>query len=224
MLTKTYDLFFDPCRRRLNLRASTRQEPVRKGTIMTLTTEQQVALAQNGDQEAIATLCQAFTPLILKIVARYQGHRQEYEDLQQIGYVHLLEAIHDYNASYGVYFAYYAHHKIQGAIFGQVRKIERETSRLDDRMCHQQDEHDDDDVFAHLCAKNPAMEAHLLWQETLALLSPRERLYLTAVIVQGYTMPEVATSCHVGLETVHTWRKRALAKLRRSEREEAVTR
>jgi RNA polymerase sigma factor (sigma-70 family) len=200
------------------------QEPVRKGTIMTLTTEQQVALAQDGNQEAIATLCQAFTPLILKIVARYQGHHQAYEDLQQIGYVHFLEAIHDYKASYGVYFAYYAHHKIQGAIFSQVRKIERETSRRDDRQCHRHDEQEEEDVFAHLCAQNPPMEAHLLWQETLAPLSPRERLYLTAVIVQGYTMPEVAASCHVSLETVHTWRKRALAKLRRLERDEAVAR
>ncbi len=192
---------------------------------MTLTTEQQVILAQNGDQEATATLCQAFTPLILKIAGRYQGHRQAYEDLQQIGYVHLLEAIRDYNASSGVYFAYYAHHKIQGAIFSQVRKIERESSRRDDRMCHQHDDQGgEDDVFAHLCAQNPTMEAHLLWQETLALLSPRERLYLTAVFVQGYSMPEVAASCHVSLETVHTWRKRALTKLRRIEHEDAVAR
>ena len=67
-----------------------------------------IRLAQAGDEDAKASLCQQNTGLVKKIALKFAVGEYELDDLIQIGYIGLLKAVYKFETGYDVMFSTYA--------------------------------------------------------------------------------------------------------------------
>ncbi len=81
-----------------------------------------ISLAQQGDEEAKATLITENTPLIKSVIKRYIGKHVEYDDLFQISSIGLLKAIKNFSTDFNVRFSTYA----VPMILGEVKRFMRD--------------------------------------------------------------------------------------------------
>lgn len=170
--------------------------------------------AKQGDKTALTLLCEEFTPLIRATVRHYPGRYKEQEDLLQEGFMSFIEAVLTFDDARGVYFAHYAKQRVHQGIYSSVRKTESTLKR------HEGSLPDDWETFITDAgsigtSSNDAL-AVAEWHDILACLSARERQYVTMVLVKGYTMRDVSEYEGVSIETVKTWKKRAVKKLQRA--------
>ena len=75
-----------------------------------------VALAQGGDQEAMARLIEENSPLIWSVVRRFFGRGAEPDDLYQLGCIGFIKAVQGFSWDYGTQFSTYAVPKIAGEV------------------------------------------------------------------------------------------------------------
>lgn len=185
-------------------------------------------------------VCQQFEPLVRATAAKYRA--VSYEDALQAGRVALLEAIESYRPEMGVPFAGYAAAKVRGDVRTAMRRewtyAKRNVrggsgggggggSRGRAGVDGPSDREAWDVVGSGAAGLGvgavaagidaAAAEYSLVeWRMVMAdaNLSPRERLSLDA-IVDGMSCSEVAARYGVSVETVKTWRKRGLGKIRK---------
>lgn len=157
-----------------------------------------LALAADGDREAMAELVERFSPLVRRIAGRLHspGGAEELDDLIQVGQIGLLEAISRYEPDRGA-FAPYASVTISGTIKRHFRdrswkvriprslhdaaqKVGAATSRLEARLGRPPTERE--------LAEETGIDRTLL-RETRTLLSTAHPLSLQAPT--GGEMPEL---------------------------------
>lgn len=80
------------------------------------TTEELIALSQNGDNDATEKLVAENTGLIWSVVKRFTGRGVETDDLYQLGCLGFLKAIDGFDCGFGTQFSTYAVPKIAGEI------------------------------------------------------------------------------------------------------------
>ena len=79
-------------------------------------TEELIASAQNGDQNALDDLVNENSGLIWSVAKRFLGRGAEMDDLYQLGCLGFLKAVEGFDLSYGTQFSTYAVPKIAGEI------------------------------------------------------------------------------------------------------------
>ncbi|MEE1037293.1 MAG: SigB/SigF/SigG family RNA polymerase sigma factor [Oscillospiraceae bacterium] len=79
-------------------------------------TEELIARAQKGDQEASSALVEENSGLIWSVARRFLGRGTEAEDLYQLGSLGFLKAVEGFDLEYGTQFSTYAVPKIAGEI------------------------------------------------------------------------------------------------------------
>lgn len=79
-------------------------------------TEELIALAQQGDQDAAEALVVENSGLIWSVARRFLGRGVEADDLYQLGCLGFLKAINGFDLAYGTQFSTYAVPKITGEI------------------------------------------------------------------------------------------------------------
>ena len=79
-------------------------------------TEELIARAQKGDQEASSALVEENSGLIWSVARRFLGRGTEAEDLYQLGSLGFLKAVEGFDLDYGTQFSTYAVPKIAGEI------------------------------------------------------------------------------------------------------------
>ena len=84
-------------------------------------TIQLIAMAKNGDEEAMETLVRCNIALVRSIVKKYINRGVEYEDLYQIGSMGLVKAVKNFDPAYNVRFSTYAVPMIAGEIKRYLR-------------------------------------------------------------------------------------------------------
>lgn len=85
-----------------------------------------IRLAQAGDEEAKASLCQQNTGLVKKLALKFAVGEYELDDLIQIGYIGLLKAVYKFETGYGVMFSTYA----VPMIMGEMKRHFRDTGKI----------------------------------------------------------------------------------------------
>ena len=171
-------------------------------------------LAKNGDASALAMLCSDFAPLVRASVRHYPGRYKDEEDLLQEGFISLLEAITTFDASRGVFFPHYAQERVRQGIYKAVRQTESRLKHIEANMpdnweTYLWDPHHDPSA-------NHDVMARIEWSDLFDELSPRERLFAVMGLLKGWTVRDLALHCGVGVETVKTWKKRTVKKLRKA--------
>lgn len=79
-------------------------------------TEELIASAQHGDQNALDDLVNENSGLIWSVAKRFLGRGAEMDDLYQLGCLGFLKAVEGFDLSYGTQFSTYAVPKIAGEI------------------------------------------------------------------------------------------------------------
>lgn len=94
-----------------------------------------IALAKTGDEQAKATLITENSPLIKSVIKKYINKGIEFDDLYQLGSLGFLKAITNFDEGFGVKFSTYAVPMIAGEIKRFIRdngiiKVSRSTKQL----------------------------------------------------------------------------------------------
>lgn len=79
-------------------------------------TEELIAKAQSGDQEARETLVKENSALVWSVVRRFTGRGAEMDDLYQLGCLGFIKAVDGFDLEFGTQFSTYAVPKIAGEI------------------------------------------------------------------------------------------------------------
>jgi RNA polymerase sigma factor (sigma-70 family) len=171
-----------------------------------------------GDEAATRQVLERFRGMLLKIASRYR--HISFADALQEGYLSILTAMTQYDCSLGIPFAAYASRKVHG----DVRTAMRRWWRYEDRIEKEDTEEghinplwdEVQDRYGHSVNSTTSEYALAEWRALFAAagLSPRERLAMTT-LMNGWKTGEVAKAMCVSAETVKTWRKRAMEKLRK---------
>ncbi|KPV42460.1 sigma-70 family RNA polymerase sigma factor [Alicyclobacillus ferrooxydans] len=170
---------------------------------------------------ATEVLLHHFRPLMVRIAKQY-AHVGFDEALQE-GYLALLRAIHEYDETMGVPFAGYVFSKVRGDVRTAMRRLWRYDARLSYGSHTNDSESDPDNTDDWDKQSASAFVAFGSWDDydsadirivvESAGLSPRERLAVLSML-NGQPSSDLALQESVSTETVKTWRKRALHKLR----------
>jgi RNA polymerase sigma factor (sigma-70 family) len=174
-----------------------------------------VARAQQQDAEAVAELLDAFQPLLRRVAGRYR--HLSYEDALQEARLAFLEGIAAYEAKREIPFPGYIQRKVQGDVRSAMRREIRHRDRQLLPKPKADDAESETDLWDAQAASAPSAYSDVdleLWLDAVGL-SPRERLGVQSALA-GWSRSDVAEALNVSIESVKTWRKRALQKLRES--------
>ncbi|MBE6071786.1 MAG: RNA polymerase sporulation sigma factor SigF [Clostridium butyricum] len=85
-----------------------------------------LALAREGDSEAMNRLIEMNLPLVMSISKKFLNRGYEYEDIFQIGSIGLVKAINNFNLDYNVKFSTYA----VPMIIGEIKRFLRDDGMI----------------------------------------------------------------------------------------------
>ena len=140
----------------------------------------------------------------LKKLAIHKG-KQDYDDFYQLGCLKLFDAYHDFDKdpfdeTNRYPFVYYASQRLHWAFLDEMRKENRRIERV---------EADSDDI-TDLASEDPAFD-ELVFADQLAhlmaLLSPKERLFLADRLLGQLSITAIAKKHAVSRKTVYRWRQ-----------------
>lgn len=176
------------------------------------------------DKVDTARLLAQYEGLLRSVAARYKstcGYQEAYQEACSA----LLTAFQLYNPARGPFPAYAAA-KVRGDVRTAMRRVWRYTARQTFISGSTDEDKSPSERLDELWASQPdcadqMWELRWIHRQELqrivqkAHLSEREQLWLQAYLCE-VTLEALATRMGVSLETVKTWRKRALAKLRQT--------
>lgn len=178
-----------------------------------------------GSRSATQTLLTAYDGMLRAIAHKYRF--VSFEDALQEARLSFWLCVQSYDANLGVAFGAYVWRKVHGDVRSRMRRL----WTIQGRTAHAREDTESDGFTlwdaalrrAGWAQGHQAAEDVVEWQMIIrgARLSPRETLVMKAWM-QGYTTGDIAKQEAVSVETVKTWRKRALQKLRRMLREPEV--
>lgn len=174
-----------------------------------------VLQAQQQDGQQLITLLDEFENVIQGAVTRFYVPPHERGDLLQEAYVAFLKAVYKFDPTRGVPFASYAKAKTHEATWQYMRVRGRNQMRelADNPLA------DDEGESLSLLSLLPDPQAEepfceLEWRSLLASLSEREALAVEKIMIDGMSMAALARQTGVSADTVKTWKRRALVKIR----------
>jgi len=85
-----------------------------------------IALARNGDNNAMNTLIEMNLPLVSSLSKKFLNRGYDYEDIFQIGSIGLVKAINNFDLTYNVKFSTYA----VPMIIGEIKRFLRDDGMI----------------------------------------------------------------------------------------------
>ena len=89
-------------------------------------TYEEIVKAQNGDEEAMASLVKNNLGLVYNIAKRFVGRGYEQDDLNQIGALGLIKSIKNFNTEYNVKLSTYS----VPFIIGEIKRFIRDDGKV----------------------------------------------------------------------------------------------
>jgi RNA polymerase sigma factor (sigma-70 family) len=169
--------------------------------------------AKSGDRKAMECLVRQYRPLMVSLANKWRGYG--FDDALQEAHVAALEAVIQYSPDVGCPFGTFLKQRMRS----HLRTWGRRQVRWVDRHVAASASHHGDDatllpVEEWADVQTDFSRLPVEWAEWLDALSPREQLVLKKQVIEGYTLQEIAAEESVSRHTVHTWKKRAMKKLR----------
>ncbi|WAH36842.1 sigma-70 family RNA polymerase sigma factor [Alicyclobacillus dauci] len=182
-----------------------------------------VLAAQLGDGDALAELLGQYEGLLVTVARRYRL-TCGFDEVYQEACLAFIRAVYAYDPDM-VPFPAFASARVRGDVLTAMRRWWRVADRQ--KWITPMDDEDDTEALERMWDEHgqsgPSIEDAWLLEHDLnsviayASLSERETSWLHAFL-RGYTLDMIRRRYGVSSETVKTWRKRALAKLKRAAR------
>ena len=140
-----------------------------------------------------------YEPLIKKFLAKY-GLLSEFDEYRQIAWIALWQAYSNFNPEKGPFPAY-ASAVIRGRLLTEMKRRKQYKVRFELK-----------DQINDKCTYQPSNAFEMDWH--FSFLSPREKLWLQAAIIEGFGTKDIAKRYGVTQDTVRSWKKSAVKKLK----------
>lgn len=150
-------------------------------------------------------LATKFEPLIKKQLRTFHA-ANHYEELYQIGLIALWEAKRKFNKDKGS-FPPYAKKYIRGRMLHFLAREKKHKDTFTPMS--------DSFVFEQITAPKTIFYTTIQLQPLLPFLTERERLWLTEFLVHENKLTKIAAKHNVSINTVKSWRKSAIKKLKK---------
>jgi RNA polymerase sigma factor (sigma-70 family) len=149
-------------------------------------------------------LVETFTPLIKSQIKQLQ-RPELYDELYQTSLIALWEARTQYNSKKGPFTAFaktYVRGKLLNHMNAEHKYYQRNFTSAEQ------------EIFENIPAPDYKIEASFPISRVLPLLSKTERIWLSEYYEHNKGPKEIAQQYNVSIDTVKTWRRRAIEKLR----------
>ena len=167
--------------------------------------EEFVRQAQQGEQQALAILLESYQPLLISF-ANKRYVQNSFDDTLQEGRLAFIQAIKQYDPSYGVYFG----HFIKQRIWQHLSSLLKKEKKWQDVSLFEGWQGEGQSILIDEVDLEFAV-----WKEQLqVLLSEREKQLFELHWIQGFSITEIADQFQISVNTAKTWKKRAVKKLK----------
>jgi RNA polymerase sigma-70 factor (ECF subfamily) len=174
-----------------------------------------VAAASTGDEEAFEKLFERHRRQVARIAGRFFGQRDQVEEIIQDAFTKVYFALRTYHGTHEASFRAWLAQITVNACYDHLRRARR-------RPEHELTEFTDNesqDISTQLRAAHSDIEGALVSRDLalklLARLSPEDRLVLTLLDVEGFSVAEIAEMTSWSISKVKVRAHRARAHLRR---------
>lgn len=172
--------------------------------------EEWVLAVQRGESQWLPEIVSHYEPLV-RSLARRMG--RSWEDACQEGRLAVVEAVYRFDATRGCYFGAF----VKKRVWARLRTLQRREWRWGREAPARTRE--DEEAEENWWEEQPdpradVLDERLFWHVLSETLSTRELLVIEQHLVAGHTLRELAAREGVSVETVKTWKRRALQKLR----------
>lgn len=177
---------------------------------------EEIQAAQAGDDEAFARIVQHYLPTVFSFIAHYTGDDTLAEDVVQITFVKVWKNLHRFDASRPLY-----PWLLQIARNTAHDELRKRRAKPFSRMFSTSDT-DEERSFADTLVDPEPLPPEIfeskqnaeMLTKALATLPERDRAVLLLRYIEGLPFNEIAEHMKVPLNTVKSWHRRALIRLR----------
>ena len=174
-----------------------------------------VAAAGVGDEAAFEELFERHRRKVARIAGRFFSQREQIEEIIQDSFTKAYFALNTYHGTHEASFRAWLTQIAVNSCYDQLRRARRRPEQaaadFTDNQMHE--------FAGRLRAESPDVESALvsrdLAQKLLERLSPEDRLVLTLLDVEGYSVAEIAEMANWSASKVKVRAHRARAHLRR---------
>jgi RNA polymerase sigma-70 factor, ECF subfamily len=174
-----------------------------------------VAAAGAGDEAAFEQLFERHRRQVARIAGRFFSQREQIEEIIQDSFTKAYFALSTYHGTHEASFRAWLTQIAVNSCYDQLRRARRRPEQaagdFSDSQMHE--------FAGRLRADSPDVESALvsrdLAQKLLARLSPEDRLVLTLLDVEGFSVAEIAAMANWSISKVKVRAHRARAHLRR---------
>lgn len=174
-----------------------------------------VAAAAGGDEAAFEELFNRHRRQVARISGRFFAQREQTEEIIQDAFTKVYLALHTYHGTHEASFKAWLAQITVNVCYDQLRRMRRRPEHALDEFT----EHESQDISTQLRAARSDIESALVSRDLalklLSRLSAEDRLVLTLMDVEGFSVAEIAEMTHWSVSKVKVRAHRARAHLRR---------
>jgi len=174
-----------------------------------------VATAAAGDEEAFEALFNRHRRQVARIAGRFFAQREQIEEIIQDTFTKLYFALHTYHGTHEASFKAWLAQISVNTCYDQLRRVRRRSEQALGELS----ENETKDFSTQLRAARSDIEGALISRDLalklLTRLSAEDRLVLTLLDVEGFSVAEIAEMTNWSISKVKVRAHRARAHLRR---------
>jgi RNA polymerase sigma-70 factor (ECF subfamily) len=180
-----------------------------------LTDDALVAAASAGDEAAFAQLFERHRRQVARIAGRFFAQREQIEEIIQDAFTKVYFALHTYHGTHEASFKAWLAQITVNTCYDQLRRARRRPEHALGEFT----ENESQDITTQLRAAHSDIEGNLVSRDLalklLSRLSAEDRLVLTLLDVEGFSVAEIAEMTSWSISKVKVRAHRARAHLRR---------
>lgn len=174
-----------------------------------------VAAAAAGDQSAFEQLFERYRRHVARIAGRFFAQREQIEEIIQDSFTKAYFALHTYHGTHAASFRAWLTQISINCCYDQLRRMRRRP----EQGLGEIEESEAQEFSAHMRSAPADVETELVSRDLavklLSRLTPDDRLVLTLMDIEGFSVAEIAEVTNWSISKVKVRAHRARAHLRR---------
>jgi RNA polymerase sigma-70 factor, ECF subfamily len=174
-----------------------------------------VAAAGAGDEAAFEQLFERHRRQVARVAGRFFPQREQIEEIIQDSFTKVYFALGTYHGTHAASFKAWLTQIVVNSCYDQLRRVRRRP----EQALSEFEENEGQEFTAHLRSGRRDVETALvsrdLAEKLLARISPEDRVVLTLLDVEGFSVAEIAEMMNWSISKVKVRAHRARAHLRR---------
>lgn len=157
-----------------------------------VTDDELVKLVLAGDETAFACVFERYRRLVVHLISRFFRRREEIEDITQQAFTKIYFSLKDYRGGHDKSFSAWLSRLTINACYDELRRHGRRSEDLFSQFSHEEREYLEQIVTENSKDAEESLVARDLAEKILSQLDAKERLALTLLHGEDFSVAEVA--------------------------------